>query len=141
MKTPPRILTCLVLFFAYNLLLGCDKEKLRESIANSGPCYCYGNNLTFFNVTIKKVNNFPAGSKILVEKIGHPQTDPSTINTYNIFTQTLPFKDTTLIQAESKNYSQYLKWKIVNANNDSLSGGITPKLTTGSNSINFDINY
>jgi hypothetical protein len=122
-------------------LIGCNKEKIGNAITNSGPCYCNGNSLTSFNVSLKRVNTYPAGSKIFVERFGYPKADSSTIYNYAVFDKSMPFNDTTFSRVEIKNYTQYIKWKILAPNNDSLFGGITPKLTTGDSPILFDINY
>lgn len=122
-------------------LLGCNKEKLNAAVANTGPCNCYGIILTSFNVSLKRVNNYPAGAKIFIERFGYPNADSSTINRFVLFDKSLPINDTTFSQIEMKNYTQYLKWKISSATNDSLSGGMTAKLTTTDNPITFEINY
>lgn len=122
-------------------LSSCNKEKLASAISNSGPCNCGGNSLTSFQVSVKKINNYPAGSKIYIERIGYPGSDSSKIYNSVVLEKALPFNDTTLTQVEIKNYTQYIKWKVSAVNNDSLSGGSTTKLTTGDNPILFEVSY
>jgi hypothetical protein len=122
-------------------LLGCNKEKLNRAIANSGPSYNYGSSLTSYQVSLKRVNQYPAGSKIIIERFGFPNADSSIIYTNAILDNSLPINDTSFSRVELVNYTLYLKWKILSANKDSLSGGTTPRLTTTATPIIFEIKY
>lgn len=136
-----RTLRAIFWLIAFCSLLGCNKEKLERAFANSGPSYNYGSTLTAYQVSLKRVNQYPAGSRILIEKVGYAGADSSRVFSNIILDNTLPANDTSFAQVEIVNYNLYLKWKILSANKDSLSGGTTPKLTTSTSPVLFEIKY
>jgi hypothetical protein len=130
-----------ILFISITLLegvTGCDKEKIGNAIANSGPCNCVGI-LYRYSVKIKRVNIDPLASHLLIERYGHPKNDSSVIYHYTIFNKDLPVNDTTLVAYEIPDYSHYFTWKVTGVNGDSLSSGRTPVLTA--NFVTFEVNY
>ena len=142
MEDMKRYIVILTLIAILNGFVSCNKEKLANAIANSGPCNCSGN-LTFSSYTIKlkQVSSHPAGSKMLVTRYSYPQNDSSRITSGVAFTKDLPFIDTVLTSVELSNYTLYFTWKVSDINNDSLSGGKTLTLTTSLTPIQFEINY
>jgi hypothetical protein len=122
-------------------VFGCNKEKLQSAIANSGPSYNYGSSLVSYHVRLKQVNQYPAGARMVIERLGYHNSDSSRIYSTILFDNSLPASDTSLSQVEVTNYTMYFKWKILSANKDSLSGGTTPRLTTSANPITFEIQY
>ena len=120
-------------------LLGCKKGKLTDTSSQSNSLYP---NLSFtsYQVYLKRTNNYPVGSKILVEGISYTKYN-TTNASYVVLDRTLPFNDTTISMIELTEVTLYLKWKILATNSDSLSGGVTTKLTLGNGVNRFDITY
>jgi hypothetical protein len=133
------IATCWILAACF--LVGCNKEKLNNAVANSGPSNNYGTSLATYQVSLKRVNSYPAGATILIEKFGYAGADSTKISSNVMLDINLPAKDTAFVQMEIRNYTMYLKWKILSANKDSLSGGTTTRLTTASSPVTFEIKY
>jgi hypothetical protein len=142
MEEMKRYIVILTSITLLNGFVSCNKEKLANAIANSGPCNCSGN-FTFSSYTIKlkQVSSNPAGSRIQVTRYSYPQNDSSRISAGVAFAKDLPFIDTTLTSVELSNYTLYFSWKVSGINGDSLSGGKTLPSTTGLTPIQFEINY
>jgi hypothetical protein len=120
----------LVLVLIAITLLSCHKEKLDRAIAGSGPCSgCASYDLVSYNVSIRKVNNYAAGSKIFVVSYFNPQIDTGKILIDSVFTKTLPTNDTTFFKLGFGKSVKQIQWKIVAGNNDSLSSGQTSQKT------------
>lgn len=119
------------------VLSSCNKIKLGEpaTVSSSSDAAYY--------IHFKRVNNYNAGSKIVVQSVGYHGSDIRYAYTSVFLEQTLPFADTTFWNISyATNYNLYFKWKILAANNDSLSGGVTPIITLKPNGTeNFYINY
>ncbi len=129
-------------FFFFLLIVslaGCGKIQLPNVSNNNGSCCNY--DFSFFSLKIKKVNNYPAGSHLLVERHGHPKNDSSAIYHFSQLNTDLPINDTTLTGVEFTYYRHYATWKVTAANGDSLSSGSTPMATNTSATAPFQINY
>ncbi|HVG16738.1 MAG TPA: hypothetical protein VM935_17315 [Chitinophagaceae bacterium] len=138
---PTLMPTAIILLFIG--LISCNKEKLNNTISNTGPCYCY----SIINLAIKlhRTNIYPAGSKIKVDMYSNTRIDTTRFTGSLLFNAVLPSVDTTLHQLGSTELKTYFAWKVTGPNNDSLSGGKTPvsslPVTNTSSSLTFEINY
>lgn len=128
------------MLIAICLLNACKKGSTGGG-TGGGPCPGCPGTLTSINASIKKGHSYAAGTQILVESTGYPKSDTTTVRTNTIFTSALPFNDTIVSHIETINYVLYLAWKITDGSNNILSSGSTPKMTTGVNTIQFDISY
>lgn len=134
----PNHTICLLIIILF--LLSCKKLNWSRTSSQSNSLYP---NLSFtsYQVYLKRTNNYPPGSKILVESFGYYKKDSTTIGRFVVLDRTLPFNDTTISKSELTEVTLYLRWKVLATNNDSLSGGVTTSLTLGNSVNRFDITY